>query len=89
MVSNDTMESMTGLSMAKKKKPTHRGRRSTGKGPAAHHADAKTHMTNASSAQDPNESRKHLFRALSSLKKASAGPIGDEPSSGVSDGAVG
>lgn len=55
---------------------THRGRRSKGKGPkpgqSDHHEEAKGHMANASAARDPQQSRTHLFKALSSLKKASA-----------------
>jgi hypothetical protein len=52
---------------------THRGRRSRGKGPKPdgidYHAEAKTHAASASSAKSPDESRAHLMRALSSLKK--------------------
>jgi hypothetical protein len=50
-------------------KKTHRGRRSRGNG-AAHHAEAKDHLANAQSASIPKASMAHLFKALSSLKKA-------------------
>lgn len=57
------------------KKPTHRGRRSRGKGPMPapegtdHHAIAQGHAANAASSNDPATTKAHLFKALSSLKK--------------------
>lgn len=53
-----------------RKSRTHRGRRSKGKGAKAHHEDAKTHMANAQAATEPKHAVGHLFKALSSLKKA-------------------
>ncbi len=61
-----------------KKKKTHRGRRSKGKGPmtpAAHHAEAKDHLANAQAAKTPQASTAHLFKALTSLNKAKAGTV--------------
>lgn len=54
------------------KAKTHRGRRSKGKGPKPvdHHAQAKTHLANAQQAPTPKAAHGHLFKALSSLKKA-------------------
>lgn len=57
------------------KKRTRRGRRSRGgKGPkgSSHHEDAKGHMAKAHAAASPHTAHKHLFNALSSLKKARA-----------------
>lgn len=52
------------------KKKTHRGRRSRGKGPKDHHADAKTHMANAQQAPTPGHAMGHLFKAVRSLHAA-------------------
>jgi len=63
---SSSLEATTGIPSGKR---THRGRRSRGNG-AAHHAEAKTHLANAQSASTPKASMAHLFKALSSLKKA-------------------
>lgn len=63
------------------KRKTHRGRRSRGKGakPSDHHAEAKGHLQAAQQAATPQAAHAHLFRALSSLKKAvKAAPDTDE-----------
>jgi len=62
-----TMEAMTGLSMGRKR--THRGRRGRGKGSKENHETAKGHIMAAQESKDPKESRMHLFKALSALKK--------------------
>lgn len=50
---------------------THRGRRSKGKGPKPDHmAQANHHLDNAKKDPTPKGTTAHLFRALSSLKKA-------------------
>lgn len=50
---------------------THRGRRSRGKGPKPDHmAEANQHIQNAHKDPTPKGTTAHLFRALSSLKKA-------------------
>lgn len=54
------------------KAKTHRGRRSRGKGSLNHHQIAKTHLANAQAAPTPAVAVGHLFRALTSLKKAQA-----------------
>jgi hypothetical protein len=65
------MEAYSGLPSGKK---AHRGRRSRGNGgsmpPVDAHAEAKGHLANAQSAATPKASMAHLFKALSSLKKA-------------------
>jgi len=67
------MEAYSGLPSGKK---AHRGRgrRSRGNGgsmpPGDAHAEAKGHLANAQSAATPKASMAHLFKALSSLKKA-------------------
>lgn len=80
--SRSTLEAMTGLPSGKKK--THRGRRGKGKGSKEHHADAKQHLANAQAASDPKDSTKHLFKALTSLKKATTGTPPIDPMSNTS-----
>jgi hypothetical protein len=53
-----------------RKKKTHRGRRSRGKGPTSHHADAKTHLANAHAAPTAGAAMSHLFKAVRSMHKA-------------------
>ena len=58
-------------------KKTHRGRRSKGKGPKAHQAEAKAHIQNASKATTPGAALPHLFAAVRSMhaaKNAAATP---------------
>jgi hypothetical protein len=63
------LEASTGLPSGKK--GTHRGRRSRGNGGSVNaHAEAKGHLANAQNASTPQASMAHLFKALSSLKKA-------------------
>lgn len=49
---------------------THRGRRSKGKGPKQHHADAKAHAAKAQSASTPAVALPHLFAAVRSMHAA-------------------
>lgn len=52
-------------------KRTHRGRRSKGKGPKPDHmAQANQHIDKAKADPTPKGTTAHLFRALSSLKRA-------------------
>jgi hypothetical protein len=63
------LEAATGMPSGKK--GTHRGKRSRGNGGAVNaHAEAKGHLANAQNASTPKASMAHLFKALSSLKKA-------------------
>ena len=65
---SSSLEAATGMPSGKK---THRGKRSRGKGPAVnHHEVAKGHLANAQTASTPQAATAHLFKALSSLKKA-------------------
>lgn len=52
------------------RKKTHRGRRSRGKGPKEHQADAKTHIENAQKEPTPKAALGHLFKAVRSLHAA-------------------
>lgn len=59
------------ISMPRRRK-THRGRRSKGKSAKPDHmAQANQHLQNAHKDPTPQGTTAHLFRALSSLKKAS------------------
>lgn len=71
-------ESMHFAGMTAPKKKTHRGRRSKGIGAKQHHEEAKTHMAAASAAATPEDARKHLFKALGSLSKASTAPVSQQ-----------
>lgn len=57
------------------RKKTHRGRRSKGKGPKPeqrdHMGEANSHIQNAHKDPTAKGTSAHLFKALSSLKKAS------------------
>lgn len=53
-----------------RRKGTHRGRRSKGKGPKPDHMnEANQHLDNARKDPTPKGTTAHLFKALSSLKK--------------------
>lgn len=62
------------------KSRTHRGRRSKGKGPKPNHmADANAHIQKAHADPTPQGTTAHLFRALSSLKKAAKAEPAETP----------
>jgi hypothetical protein len=65
---SSSLEATTGIPSGKR---THRGRRSRGNGGSVNaHTEAKGHLMNAHNASTPKASMAHLFKALSSLKKA-------------------
>jgi hypothetical protein len=67
---SSALEASTGLPSGKKTWRG-RGRRSRGNGGSVNaHAEAKGHLANAQAAATPKASMAHLFKALSSLKKA-------------------
>jgi hypothetical protein len=74
---DELMAAQFGMKTGKK---THRGRRSRGKGPkpetddatpeaSNHYADAQSHIKHAHAAPDPMATKRHLFKALTALKK--------------------
>jgi hypothetical protein len=80
MLSPEQSMHFTGMTAPKKR--THRGRRSKGLGAKDHHEEAKGHMANASSAATPDDARKHLFKALTSLSRAKGAPVSGQGGDG-------
>lgn len=84
-----SMSNMTGMSSGKKKKTMRgkRGGKGKHKGANAHHVAAKEHLASAMATNDPHETSKFLFKALTHNKKAikakSGSPIGAAPSTGT------
>lgn len=85
MLSPEDSQNLTGLSAPKKR--THRGRRGRGQGPKhgessdPFHGEAKNHLMKAHGAKTAQEATKHLFNALTSLKRSTRAS-GSVPSAG-------